>query len=495
MRTYHTEVIGCKVNQYEAQQISEFFERSGLITAQPDQPPDLAIVHSCAVTARAVAKTRQTVARLLNAGAKAVILSGCAVRADTAEFREFGPKVVLAPQAQDIVNVLYDITLNQGVSDKTSTDINQGSKATGRNKQCMMAPKPKAAAAVGNPVSRAKPLSNHIQAGPQRQVKEEFLSPQPHTGLVLAPINRFFGHQRAFVKVQDGCDAFCSYCIIPYLRPRLSSPTPEEVIQQISLLVRNGYREVVLTGIHLGAYGQSTTRRKGPSDQTPVALADLLARAAPIQGLERIRLSSLEPSELSDQLLEVISSNPVVARHLHLPLQSGSESVLRRMNRPYSPQQYLDAVARARRYSDSMTVTTDVIVGFPGETEDDFQATMALAQQVSFARIHVFEFSPRAGTAAADMPEQLPKAVRQQRSQQLRELADTLAQQHRQKLIGQKLHVLVEGKAGHEGLANGLCEQYFNVRFESKEKLTGKLVPVLLEKVDKSGSFGRLLVA
>ena len=493
MKTYHIEVIGCKVNQYEAQQISELLERMGLQAAKAPEPADLAIVHSCAVTSRALAKSRQTVGRSLKLGAKAVLVSGCAARWAGPEFTKLGPTVKLVPEAQDITNVLYTITSKQGDTKRLSTDINQGSTAPGRNKQCMMTTKSKATAVASNPVTR--PLSNHIQTGWQKQVKREFQGTEHGKKAVLRPINGFYGHQRAFVKVQDGCDAFCSYCLVPQVRPKLGSRAPQDVLKEIKQLAQNGYREVVLTGVHLGAYGQDTTGRKGRTEHSAGALAKLLRQVAGTEGLERVRLSSLEPSEVSDELLEVMAENPVIAKHLHLPLQSGSERVLRCMNRPYTPEEYLGTVSRARQSCGQMTITTDIIVGFPGEKDDDFRATMAVAEQVEFARTHVFEFSPRAGTAAAVMSEQLPKEIKRQRSRGMRRLGDMLAKQHQMGLIGQEIKVLVEDKRSSDGLQAGLAEQYFSVRFESEENLAGQMVPMLLEEVDEIGPRGRLLVA
>ena len=463
----------------------------GLQAAKAAEPAELAIVHSCAVTSRAIAKSRQTVSRSLKLGAKAVLVSGCAARWAGPEFTKLGPSVKLVPEAQYIANFLYNITSKQGDSQRFSTDTNQGSKAPGRNKQCMMTTKTKATAVASNP--SIKPLSNHIQTGWQKQVKGEFQSTEQGKKAALGPINRFRGHQRAFIKVQDGCDSFCSYCLVPYLRPKLSSRLPQDILEEISQLAQNGYREVVLAGIHLGAYGQDTTIRKDRKERSDAALAELLRQVAQIEGIERVRLSSLEPSEISDELLGAMAENPAIAKHLHLPLQSGSERILRRMNRPYRPEEYLKTVARAHRSCGQMTITTDIIVGFPGETDDDFRATMAVAEQVKFARIHVFEFSPRAGTAAATMSEQVPKQTKKQRSRKMRQLGDMLAKQHQMSLIGQKMKVLVEDKRSSDGLQAGLAEQYFSVRFKSEENLTGQMVSVLLEEVDKIGPCGRLL--
>ena len=494
MKTYHIEVIGCKVNQYEAQQISELLERLGLRAARRSETADLAVVHSCAVTSRAISKSRKAVSRFLRQRARTILVSGCAARWAGLEFTKLGPTVKLVPEAQNITSVLYKITSKQAAPNTFLANINQGSKAPGRNEQCMMTSKTAATAVASNPV--IKPLSNHIQTCWPKQVKDEFQDVEHNRKGVLGPITGFSGHQRAFVKVQDGCDAFCSYCLVPYLRPTMSWRSPEKVLQEIEKLVSNGYREVVLTGIHLGAYGQRTTIRKGWTDYSAEPLANLLRQVAETEGLERVRLSSLEPGELSsDELVAVMAENPIIAKHLHLPLQSGSEEILKRMNRKYTPAEYLATVEKARRDCGQMAISTDIIVGFPGETDEDFRATMAVAEQVRFVRTHVFEFSPRAPTAAAEMSGQVPKKIRQQRSQEIRKLGSMLAKQHQEDLIGRELRVLVENKRSPDGLLSGLCEQYFSVRFESERNLAGHVVPVLLEEVDQIGARGRLLVA
>ena len=493
MKTYHIEVIGCKVNQYEAQQISELLERLGLRAARRAEAADVAVVHSCAVTSRAIAKSRQAVSRFLRQRTLDVLVSGCAARWAGLEFTKLGPTVKLVHDAQNITSVLYKIISKQGAPATISANINQGSKAPGRNEQCMTTPKIEATAVASNPDS--KPLSNHIQTCWTKQVKDEFQDVGLNKKAVLGPITWFSGHQRAFVKVQDGCDAFCSYCLVPYLRPTMSWRSPEKVLQEIGQLVRNGYREVVLTGIHLGAYGQRTTVRKAWKDHSSKSLVGLLKQVAGTEGLERVRLSSLEPGEFSDELLGVMAENPIIAKHLHLPVQSGSEKILRRMNRKYTPAEYLATVEKARRDCGQMAISTDIIVGFPGETDEDFRATMVVAEQVRFFRTHIFEFSPRAPTAAAEMSGQVPKKIRQQRSQEIRKLGSMLAKQHQEDLIGQELRVLVEDKRNPDGLLSGLCEQYFSVRFESERNLAGQIVPVLLEEVDQIGARGRLLVS
>ena len=496
LRTYQVKVIGCKVNQYEAQQISEFLCGLGLRPVATGESPDLAVVHGCAVTSRATAKSRRAVRRCLRQGKGPVVVSGCAAQLAAKELAELSKAVTVISEARDIASVLYSIVAKQGAPNSSWATINQGSTTRGRHKECMITQPGTIAANVSNPI---KPLFNDIQAYRGGQVKSKIeaqLPPRKANNWTekagLGPINRFWAHKRAFVKVQDGCDGFCSYCLIPQLRRSPSWRRPEEVVKEVRQLVENGYREVVLAGVHLGAYGRRTAVRIHWDRKQAVSLAELLGEVAAIGGLERVRLSSLEPGEISEELLEVMRANENIAKHLHLPLQSGSQRILSRMNRQYTVREFLETVERARSRCGSMAVSSDVIVGFPGETDEDFRASMNVARQVGFVRTHVFDFSARAGTAAAAMSGQVPRRIRQERSRQMRRLGEDLARQQQEGLIGQQLRVLVEGKAGADGLQGGLCEQYFRVAFERREDLTGQMVSVLLEEVDQSGARGSL---
>ncbi len=256
-------------------------------------------------------------------------------------------------------------------------------------------------------------------------------------------ISRFDGHQRAFVKVQDGCLLNCSFCIIPKVRPHLRSRPPEEITEEVQRLVDAGYREIVLTGIHLGHYGIDRSRGKSP-DQA-MRLWQLLERLARLEGDFRLRLSSLEAAEARDDLVRVLAQEPRVCPHLHLCLQSGSDRVLRRMRRRYTSGGLLERIRRIRAALDQPALTTDVIVGFPQETDEDFEATCRVVREAGFCRMHVFSYSPRAGTAAASWRDDVPPPVKAGRRQKLREIGRELAQRYMRSLIGRQLEVLVEG--------------------------------------------------
>jgi threonylcarbamoyladenosine tRNA methylthiotransferase MtaB len=258
-----------------------------------------------------------------------------------------------------------------------------------------------------------------------------------------AGISRFDDHQRAFVKVQDGCLLNCSYCIIPTVRPTVRSRPPEEIEAEVTRLVSAGYPEVVLTGIHLGHYGIDRSRGRPRSEW--VRLWHLLERLARLPGDFRIRLSSLEAAEARDDLVRVLAEQPRVCPHLHLCLQSGSDRILTAMKRRYRGAGFLERCRRLREALDRPALSTDVIVGFPGETDADFEATCRVVREVGFSKVHVFSYSPRQGTPAAALPDTVPPAVVAERRERLRELERELADAYHRSLLGRRLDVLVEG--------------------------------------------------
>ncbi len=299
-------------------------------------------------------------------------------------------------------------------------------------------------------------------------------------------IRRFDGHQRAFVKVQDGCLLNCSYCIIPRVRPVLRSRPLEDIRQEVAGLAGAGYREIVLTGIHLGHYGIDLSR--GQPRERWCRLWHLLSALDELPGQFRIRLSSLEAAEVRDDLIEALRTLPRLVPHLHLCLQSGSDRVLARMKRRYRRAGFLERCRRLRAALDQPAFTTDVIIGFPGETERDFEETCEVLQDVGFSRIHVFSFSPREGTAAASYPDRVPAAVVRQRRRRLRELERALAEDYGRRLLGKRLDVLVEGEdPNRPGHALGTSCRYVPVSFAGHAPaLIGKRVPVCAERVEKA---------
>ncbi len=290
-------------------------------------------------------------------------------------------------------------------------------------------------------------------------------------------IGRFDRHQRAFVKVQDGCLLDCSYCIIPRVRPTFSSRPAEEVVHEVATLVAAGCQEIVLCGIHLGHYG--IDRSRGKPRAAWCRLWHLLERLCRLPGDHRIRLSSLEAAEVRDDLVEVLSHEPRICPHLHLCLQSGSDRILERMKRRYRSAGFVERCRRLRAALDRPAFTTDVLIGYPGETEADFEATCRVVREVGFSKLHVFSFSPRAGTAAAELPDPVPPPVVAERRQRLRDLERDLADAYRRSLLGRRLDVLVEATAPPwPGFVQGTCARYAPVAFAASRALVGQRVPV-----------------
>jgi len=311
-------------------------------------------------------------------------------------------------------------------------------------------------------------------------------------------------HQRAFLKVQDGCDAHCTYCIIPQLRPGLWSKPIDEAVAEAQRLIDAGHRELVLTGIFLGAYGQPTALRR--RQQGGGELGRLVeALCTQVTGLGRLRLSSLEPGDLDDSLIETLRAQPQVVPHFHLPLQSGSDAILRKMNRQYSRGEFLEMAARLKERFDRPAITTDIIVGFPGETDQEFEETVEVAERVGFVHIHAFSYSPRPKTAAARWTKEWVRGpIVNERIERLREIAARHSLAFRASFVGEEVEVLVENASGEEqdeaplaGYQHGRCERYYAVHFEVGAGMVraGTMMRLKVDRVEGGRTFGSVLGA
>ncbi|RMG37173.1 MAG: tRNA (N(6)-L-threonylcarbamoyladenosine(37)-C(2))-methylthiotransferase MtaB [Planctomycetota bacterium] len=307
--------------------------------------------------------------------------------------------------------------------------------------------------------------------------KRELPDVLQRVGVVDIPegISGFDGRKRAYVKIQDGCILRCTYCIIPQVRPGLQSRSPAEIEREVRRLVDAGYQEIVLTGIHIGHYGVDTTR--GKSGRPPFRLWHLFRRLDRIPGRWRMRLSSIECIEINDDFLAAAADCEHLCPHFHPALQSGSDRILLKMRRRYSVRRFLDTVQRMREKLDNPAFTTDVIVGFPGETETDFQATIEACRRAAFSKIHIFPFSPRKGTPAAEFPEQVPERLRRERVQRLSIVERELAFGYYRQLVGQRLEVLVERQSEQRpGWLRGTDRRYVPVEFPGSTDEIGQLV-------------------
>jgi len=296
-------------------------------------------------------------------------------------------------------------------------------------------------------------------------------------------ISGFGNRHRAYVKVQDGCLLRCSFCIIPYVRPNMYSRDAGDILSEVRALVAGGHREIVLTGIHLGHYGVDFNRQR-PKEQW-TRLSSLMRQIVDLPGDFRVRLSSIEATEVTRELIEVMADHPDrVCPHLHISMQSGSDAVLRRMRRRWGSRRFVDRCALVKERLDRPAFTTDIIVGFPGETDDDFQATCDVSRQVGFSKIHIFPFSARRGTPAADMPDQLPKQVKQQRGRQLAAVERELREGYFRSLVGSELRVLIESPSDlrPEAMLGTSC-RYAPVEVAPTSVTAGSFVDVTAQQV------------
>lgn len=421
MKTFSINTLGCKVNQYESQQIIELLRRHGMTAATENQHIDLVVVNTCCVTHIASAKSRRTIRRAQKLSPKArILVTGCLPAGPTEELKNFNSDAFILCDRSQLASAIDDL-LTATAGDATSTSSNK-------------------------PVSSAK-------------IKEKNALSSPDIYPALPTLTSYSGQTRAFLKIQDGCDGYCTYCIVPQIRTKVCNKSVKTALAEATCLVESGHKEIVLTGVFLGAYGHETVRRTQWDPAKSDALADLIEQIAQIPGLERVRLSSLEPGDVTDRLIDVFCRNSGIAPHLHLPLQSGSDRILGRMCRQYGVDDFLSAVSLLRRRLDRPAVTTDIIAGFPGETEDDFDCTRRLMEEIGFAKSHIFPFSPRRGTAAARMQNKVKPEIIRRRTQILRNLDARLQQQYRQQFKGSPARVIIE----ETDPPRGRCERYFLV--------------------------------
>ncbi|MBE0537945.1 MAG: tRNA (N(6)-L-threonylcarbamoyladenosine(37)-C(2))-methylthiotransferase MtaB [Phycisphaerae bacterium] len=434
MKTFTISTLGCKVNQYESSQIHQLLADQGLRYVATPGDADLVVVNTCCITHTASAKSRQSIRKAGKLNPRAVVVvAGCLPASPLDEWKHIAGNVHFVTRKADLSDMLHGLVAAGCSSDP----------ATPSNKAFFEA-----------------------------KIKDK-TSRSEDTPSLLPPLETFSGQNRAFLKVQDGCDAFCSYCIIPHIRTFVCNKSVKSVLDEAYALVAAGHKEIILTGIFLGAYGQTTARRRHWDAQRRDALADLLDQVARVPGLHRVRLSSLEPADVTDRLLDVFCAHPNIAPHLHLPLQSGSERILKRMCRQYRLDDFRASVDKVTSRLDRPAITTDIIVGFPGETEDDFAASLDIMHEVAFAQTHVFPFSARKGTAAARMTPHVPAAVIRERVRILLEADSQLQQRFRDRFRGETATLVVESLTP----PRGRCERYFMVELHNHGQLElGQLV-------------------
>lgn len=397
--------LGCKVNAYETEAMQQRLEEAGYQIVPFDEEADVYVINTCTVTNIADRKSRQMLHRAKKRNPRAIVVAvGCYVQAshEACEADEAIDIMVGNHRKQDIASIIEAFRLRHF-------------------------------------------SENAADVFPLRYVSDDVTDMNQIKEYEEMPITRLENHTRAVIKVQDGCNQFCTYCIIPYVRGRVRSRRAASVLEEVSVLAEQGYQEIVLTGIHLSSYGADFREGKEES------LLSLIQQIQEVRGVERIRLGSLEPRIITEDFVSAISRLPKVCPHFHLSLQSGCDSVLERMNRHYRTKEYLEKCERLRKFYRNPAITTDVIVGFPGETKEEFRVTKDFLKQVHFFEMHIFKYSKRFGTKAALMPEQIEEQAKLERSKELLQLEKEMSNAYRERWIGKKAVVLVEEVVTIEG--------------------------------------------
>ena len=412
--------LGCKVNAYETEAMQEMLEKAGYEIVPFKEGADVYVINTCTVTNIADRKSRQMLHRARKLNPEAVVVAaGCYVQAQ--EGKEIDPCIDIVignNHKKDLVHILEEYKKERLVEVE---DI-------GRTRE--------------------------------------------YESLQLTKTGE---HTRAYIKVQDGCNQFCTYCIIPYARGRVRSRELNDVAAEVRALAENGYREVVLTGIHLSSYGIDFDGQRH--------LLELIRAVHEIDGIMRIRLGSLEPGIVTEEFAKTLASMPKFCPHFHLSLQSGCDATLKRMNRRYTSGEYYEKCVLLRKYFDNPALTTDVIVGFPGETEEEFEQSLAFGDKVDFYETHIFKYSKRAGTKAAAMPDQVDEQVKTARSAAMLELNERKQKAYEASFIGKEVEVLIEEEAviGGRNVQTGHTKEYIKIALEKKENLKNCVVNLQIE--------------
>ena len=424
--------LGCKVNQFETEVMEGLFKERNYEIVDFDEQADYYIINTCSVTHLGEKKSRQLIRRAMRLNPQAIIaVTGCYSQIAPEQVSEIeGVKVVIGTKERHkIVDLVEQAAKEEGIINAI-TDI-----------------------------MKAKEFED-------------------------IPLFQAPGRTRAFLKIQEGCTNFCTYCIIPYARGPLRSRKIDSVKKEAEKLVEAGFKEIVLTGIHLGAYGRDL--------DGAINLVDAVKAVLSIEGLKRLRLGSLESIELSPELFSVLVDDRRFCSHLHLPLQAGQDDILKSMNRHYTTAEYKKLIAEVFKAVPNVAISTDIIVGFPGETEAMFEESLAFVKTMNFAKMHVFPYSKRQGTPAAEYPDQIDERVKKERAHRMQALADEKAKQFHDSFIGKTVEVLFETR--HDNVTDGLTENYIRVYVDSAAVHPGELYKVHLEKHYKDGLWGKRIV-
>lgn len=416
--------LGCKVNTYESEYIRNILEQRGYEIKDFTEKCDIYIINTCTVTNTSDTKSSKMLRRARKENPDAIIVAmGCFIESNK-DNPIPGIDIVIGNRDKDKVPDLIDEYL--------------------KNKERII----------------------RLYKG-RTDIFEDMY------------ITSFPGRTRAFVKIQDGCDNFCSYCIIPFVRGKCRSKDKDKVIEEITALVNNGYKEVVLTGIHTGSYGRDLD----------ISFADLLNEIIKIEGLKRLRISSIEATELNEDILNILRNSDIIVDHLHIPLQAGSNEILKSMNRKYDLKYFEDKIAEIRSIRPDISITTDIIVGFPGETEELFKETLNTVRRINFSKVHVFPYSERKGTKSERLPNKIPTNIKKDYVKRLIELSKELEIEYASKFIGKELEILVEQTK--DGFSYGHTSNYLNVKVKGNLP-HNELIKVKITSVDYPNVIGEI---
>lgn len=419
--------LGCKVNQYDTQAMQETMLRNGYTIVAENEAADVYIINTCTVTNVADQKARQVIRRAIRTNPDAkVLVTGCYAESDREAIEKIpGVSFVFGNREKAYLQAYVDLIHEPEL----------------------------------------------LQIEP---IHHDAIREHANFSMLVSEAGR---HTRALIKVQDGCSAFCTYCIIPYVRGRMTSRPLFDIVREAEQITANGYKEVVITGVHLGSYGMDIGRK--------TTIADILEQIHPIEGIERIRFSSIEPMNFPDDLVERMAALPKCMPHFHLPLQAGNNKILRQMRRRYTTERYARLVEKLRASFPDVGITTDVMVGFPGETDADFEDSLRFVEKIGFSQLHVFRYSPRRGTPAAEYPNQVPPHVSAERSQAMIALGKRLGVEFRRRMLGKQMEVLVEDS--REGKANqlsGFTGNYLRVLLDVPDAAIKRILPVKLAALE-----------
>lgn len=423
--------LGCKVNQYETEAMTELFEKNGYISVNSEEYADVYVINTCTVTHMSDRKSRQYIRRMKKKNPNAIIaVVGC--------YSQVSPEEILD---------IEEVNLVMGTNDR---------KAIVEN-------------------------IDNLTVDSKVSTVDDIMKVKDFESIEISQTN---GRTRAFIKIQDGCDRYCTYCIIPYARGRIRSRKMDEIVEEIETLSRNGFKEVVLTGIHVASYGKDL--RDGSNILT------VLKEVHNIDGIERIRLSSVEPKLFTDEFISEICSLEKLAPHFHLSLQSGSDGVLQRMNRRYSAEEYKRIVEILRDRIPDVSITTDVIVGFPGESNEEFLETLGFLKELKLMHTHIFKYSPRKGTPASIMENQIDSQTKNFRSGVLLNLCTKNFRNFVEKFKDRELRILVE-ELDNDGYYEGLTDNYIRIKVRSEHDIRGEFVDVRISDIMDDYCIGELI--